>query len=277
MENQKRGMAATGQELPPVKRKARSENRVTVMIMRSVGRVRSFKISPRIVFWASLFVVVYISLSVYFTTEYIKYCYIHHQDGTQNNEIKRLERDLVKSRKEHLRSKQHLALLEDYIQNLEKRMEQEKEPLKYADIKEPKPPQRVVSQPVERIEVEKPSEVIDIKDMVIQTVHARVTVSFKLVNIQPGESSVGGYIHVIATGRDANPRQEWTYPTEKLKNGVPMNFRRGLPFLIQRFKPYTCFFNADSNSQLPTAIKIMAYDQAGELTLEKEFEVSNES
>jgi len=155
-------MAATGQELPPVKRKASSENRVTVMIMRSVGRVRSFKISPRIVFWASIFVVVYISLSAYFTTEYIKYFYIHHEDSTQNDEIKRLEGDLLKNRKEYLRSKQHLALLEDYIQNLEKRMEQEKEPLKDQDIKEPEPPQRVVSQPVERKEVEKPPEVIDI-------------------------------------------------------------------------------------------------------------------
>jgi hypothetical protein len=82
---------------------------------------------------------------------------------------------------------------------------------------------------------------------------------------------------VIATGRDANAPQEWIYPTEKLKNGVPMNFRRGLPFLIQRFKPYTCFFNVDSNSQLPTAITIMAYDQAGVLTLKKAFEVSNGS
>jgi len=277
LEDQKRGMAPTGHELPPVKRKAGSENRVTVMIMRSVGRVRSFKISPRIVFWASIFVVVYISLSAYFTTEYIKYFYIHHKDSTQNDEIKHLEADLLKNRKEYLRSKQHLALLEDYIQNLEKRMEQEKEPLKDQDIKEPEPPQRVVSQPVERKEVEKPPEVIDIKEMVIQTDNARLTVSFKLVNIQPGESSVGGYIHVIATGRDANAPQEWTYPTEKLKNGVPMNFRRGLPFLIQRFKPYTCFFNVDSNSQLPTAITIMAYDQAGVLTLKKEFEVSNGS
>jgi hypothetical protein len=82
---------------------------------------------------------------------------------------------------------------------------------------------------------------------------------------------------VIAVGRDAHSAQEWTYPTEKLKNGVPMNFRRGLPFLIQRFKPYTCFFNVDSTYQLPKTIKIMAYDQAGVLTLEKVFEVSNES
>jgi len=217
------------------------------------------------------------SLSVYFTTEYIKYFYIYHKDSIQTDEIKRLESNLLKSKKEHLRSKQHLALLEDYIQNLEKRMEQEKEPIKSEDIKKPEPPQRVVSQPEERKQIEKPPHVVDIKDMVIQKLNARVIVSFKLVNIQPGESSVGGYIHVIATGRDANPSQEWTYPTEKLKNGAPLNFRRGLPFLIQRFKPYNCFFNADSNSQLPTAIKIMAYDQAGVLTLEKEFEVSNES
>ena len=270
-------MGATGQEQQPVKRKADKENRVTVMIMRSVGRVRSFKISPRIVFWASLFVVVYISLSVYFTTEYIKYFYIQHKDSTQIREIKRLETDLLKSRKEHLRSEQHLALLEDYIQNLEKRMEQEKETAEGGETKESAPPQRVVSQPVKKVEEEKSLEVVDIKDMVIQTVHSRVTVSFKLVNVQPGESSVGGYIHVIAVGKDANPPQEWTYPTEKLKNGTPLNFRRGLPFLIQRFKPYTCFFNADSNSRLPTAIKIMAYDQAGVITLEKEFEVSNES
>ena len=277
MEDQKRGMADTGQEIPSLKRKTPSENRLTVMIMRSVGRVRSFKISPRIVLWASLFVVVYMLLSVYFTTQYIKYFYIYNKDSIQADEIKRLEDNLLKINKEHLRSNQHLALLEDYIANIEKRMEPEKEPIKGEVTKESEPPQRVISQPKEGKQIVKPPQGVEIKDMIIQKLHARVIVSFKLVNIQPGDSSVGGYLHVIGIGKDANPPQEWTYPTEKLQKGVPLDFRRGLPFLIQRFKPYSCFFNADSHSQLPRAIKIMAYDQAGVLTLEKEFEVGNES
>ena len=104
-----------------------------------------------------------------------------------------------------------------------------------------------------------------------------MTVRFNLANIKPGQNTIGGYIHIIATGKNNHSPSEWTYPKEKIQNGVPVNYRRGQPFLIQRFKPYRQRFNADSNSQLPTAIKILVYDQSGMLILEKGFEVTNAS
>ena len=155
----------------------------------------------------------------------------------------------------------------------EEQSEQESEPVKSKDLKEPKPGPIQKNHPKE----EKLPKIVDIKDMVIQKDGSRMTLDFKLVNINPGENAVGGYIHVIATGKNSNPPLEWTYPKEKLQNSVPINFRRGLPFLIQRFKPYHRKFNSDSNNKLPTSIKVLVYNQSGKLILEKRFEVSNVS
>ena len=50
--------------IPPVKKKPRREKRLNVMIMGSVGTVRSFKISNRILSGAALFFVLYILFSL---------------------------------------------------------------------------------------------------------------------------------------------------------------------------------------------------------------------
>ena len=53
----------------------------------------------------------------------------------------------------------------------------------------------------------------------------------------PGENAVGGYIHLIGRSQKSNPSRRWTYPKERLRNGVPLDFRRGQCFLIKRFMP----------------------------------------
>jgi len=242
--------------------------------MRSVGKIRSFKISRRLVFWSIIFFITYIITSIYFINDWVDKRRIKND---HSEKIKLLETDLLKSKKERVRSRQRLALLEDYIRNIEERREQESQPSKSKDLKEMEPAPSVETPPKEVIEEEKPEKIVNIKDMVIQKDGSRMTLDLKLVNLNPGENAVGGYIHIIAIGKNTNPPLEWTHPKEKLQNGVPVNYRRGLPFLIQRFKPYHFQFNSDSNSKLPTIIKVLVYSQSGELILEKEFEVSNVS
>lgn len=274
MEDQEREMAPTERETPPVKKKPKDEARLTIMIIRSVGRVRSFKISPRIVFWATLFLIIYIPTSVFIINNYIA---LYRAHKTQSKKIEQLESEVSKSQKNLRRFRQHVALLEDYISHLEeppkeKRASRIVEPPQVGSITS-----GAESSARNRGQAEIHAGVVDIKDMVIQKEGARMTVDFKLVNMNPGESAVGGYIHMIALGNNPNPPPEWTFPRVWLQEGVPANFRRGQLFLIQRFKPVHGKFDFAPNSEPPTALKVLVYDQSGVLILQREFEVSHVS
>lgn len=289
MEDQGRDMAPTESEIPPVKKNPRDEDRLTIMIMRSLGRVRSFKISPHIVFWATLFFILYISLSVYIINNYIG---LYRANRTQSTKIEQLEKEVIKEQKNLLRFRQHVTLLEDYIRHLEEPRKPQKE--KSATRKDEHRKEKSATRKIEIIRGEtvisdaesvavdseeemKPIGAVDIKDMIVQKEGARMSVEFKLVNMNPGETAVGGYIHLIAMGTDPNPPPEWTFPRVQLKEGIPVNFRRGQLFLIQRFKPVQGRFYLTPNSETPTALKVLVYDQSGLLILEREFEVSHVS
>jgi hypothetical protein len=114
---------------------------------------------------------------------------------------------------------------------------------------------------------------VDVMDMVIQKEGSRITANFKLVNTQPGEGAVGGYVHLIAVDRRTTPPREWTYPPEKLDKGLPVNYRNGQIFLITRFKQIQSRFNLGSASESPGVLRLLVYDQAGDIILQREFEV----
>ncbi len=267
-------MAAPEQKIPPVKKKSRHEPRLTVMIMRSVGKVHTFKISPRMILCVTIFFLLYIPISIWHINGFwIK----RRQNITQSEKLTKLERETSEDRRLLNRSKQHIALLEDYIHNLEERQEQEDEPLKGEDSRELKTASRVEDQIKEMDREDTPAKVVDIEDMVIQKEGSRVTVNFKLVNVHPGEGAVGGYIHIIAKAEKSDPPKEWTYPTVTLRSGIPTNYRRGQLFLIQRFKPIEGKLNLERGSKSPSSIRVLVYDQSGRTLLEKTFKVSNGS
>ena len=100
-------------------------------------------------------------------------------------------------------------------------------------------------------------------------------VSFKLVNTLPAGEAVGGYYHMIARGDSSNSPEDWIYPQQELENGLPVNFKRGKVFLIQRFKPIYWGFDISAGSNTPSAIMVLVYDQSGDLILRKSFEVNH--
>jgi hypothetical protein len=259
------------------------------MIMRSLGRVRSFKISPHILFWAILFLILYIPFSVFIINNYIG---LYRANRSQSTKIEQLEKEVIQGQKNLGRFRQHVTLLEDYIRHLEEPQKPQKQ--KRATRKDEHTKEKSAARKIEIIREEtvrsdaesppgdteqemKPIGAVDIKEMIIQKEGARMNVEFKLINMNPGETAVGGYIHLIAMGNDPNPPPEWTFPRVQLEEGIPVNFRRGQLFLIQRFKPVHGRFFLAPNSEPPKALKVLVYDQSGLLILEREFEVSHVS
>ena len=102
-----------------------------------------------------------------------------------------------------------------------------------------------------------------------------MTVVFNLVNVHEDKKSVNGYVHMIAMNKESDPPQLWTYPKVALRNGIPIDYRRGQLFLIKRFKTIRGEYFFSSSKEFPSSMKVLVYDQSGKVILQKEFEVEN--
>ncbi len=260
-------MATAGPGAPPVRKRKDFEKTFTVMVMGRASKVRSFRISRRLFFWAVLFFLAYMPFSVYLVNRYFE---LYHTDMDQKERIELLEKDNLRSGNALSRAKDHVAFLEDYILQLEKQGEQAAEPSEpqagRADAGSEKVTEAKAS--------EKKGEGISIEDMVMERQGTKLTFGFKLVNLDPETAGVGGYVHVIGKGKETAARAEWTFPQQKLVNGLPENFRRGQVFLIRKFKPIQGKLNLGSGPETPTIVEILVYDQSGQIALQKEFEIS---
>lgn len=273
MENQKRGVGTSHEGIPPLKKKPHREKRFTVMIMGNLGRVRSFEVSPRIVFWTALFLILYIPLSVFFINRYFVLRSAHNNQATALN---LLEKEATKDQKALLRSKEHIAFLEEYIDSLERDQEKESQPARKETSETAASSMVAVNTTKAEQPLSQNAGIVSIENMVITKDNSRIEVEFRLVNTQQGEEAVGGYVHIIARAEGDNPKL-WTFPYERLVNGLPENYRRGQLFLIKWFKPVQGRFDLPPHSDPPSSIKILVYDQSGILILEDEFEVKNET
>ena len=121
------------------------------------------------------------------------------------------------------------------------------------------------------------TRIVEIRDAVFQKNNEDLTFSFKLANSRSEEEPAVGYIHVIAMGTDKKCPDAWNNSRNSLSNCTPVNYRNGQQFLIQRFRPYRINFKKNSDSELPSFIKILVYDQSGLIIFEKELPVINVS
>lgn len=272
MEDPERGMATTTPKGPTVRGRPNRKDKATVMIVGSVGKVRSFSVSRGFIFKVSLFFFFYIILSILIINDYLQ---LRRRSDTQSQKIEALEKEVLKGSADLLKTKQYAALLKDFIGHMEER--QEREPTKVQDLKGSAPPQQMERREGEKQAIRKSPAPVEIQEMVIQKEGNRMTIHFRLVNIQQGDDPMGGYIHIIAIGRKGGPSQEWAYPKEELRNGMPVNYRNGQPFLIQKFKTIQGKFQIAPNSESPSSIRVVVYDQAGNIVLEREFEGSHVS
>jgi hypothetical protein len=119
------------------------------------------------------------------------------------------------------------------------------------------------------------SDEVSLTDITVQKGNSELNLDFKLVNNRSDENATEGYIHIFAGDDKSEFLPVWNYRGNEIENGMPVNFQRGQPFLIQRFKLYQRQFIMDSDSRLPSLIKIVVYDQSGNLMLEKEFKVDD--
>ncbi len=266
MEDRRRTMDASGPGVPPVRKHFRRPLPLTIMVAGRTGKVRSFSLSRRLLFWAALFFLAYFPLSVFAINRYLE---LRRSHSVQASALTLLEKNLEDHRKSLLRSNQHLAFLQEYVRHLEATNEQ------MADSPKPEKPvaKRAESGPGEK--TPKPQNTVDIEELAIQKQGSRMLVSFNLVNMHPGDSPLDGYVHILAKGKGSDPPKEWAYPQGRVVYGFPENYRNGQVFSIQRFKPIQGRFNLGQGSESPSSVRVLIYDRSGTMILQKDFEVSD--
>jgi hypothetical protein len=267
-------MDTNQKEIGPIKEKPAYAKELTVMVIRSVGKPYSFKISHRIILWTSLILIAYMLVSLYTLNRFF---FLRRQYDIQSEKLEKLEKEHDDNLKELNLTKEYVTGLVEYIKTsgdlkrAESQSLQKQEPTgKAIDV---------IGADIHKKEQgeQKTQDLVDIKDVVIKKEGSAIVIDFRLVNAIQEKDAIEGYIHIIAMDKKGNYPQEWSYPRDTLKDGLPVDFRLGQSFFIQRFKSYHRQFSMSLNSGLPKAIRVLVYDRFGDLTLKKEFEVGNES
>lgn len=277
MEDQGRRVESPEKE-PEVRQKGADgrTRRWTVMIMGRIGKVRSFKISPRLLFWSFLFLALYFTFSIL-----VIHRWISLEKETRQHQTRMVELDskLKETEKDLFRCRQDVAVLGNYIDSLEEGKDGAVAPKEAPDVGEEKteepPPEEATAEDLEP--VVPLAGIADVEDFEITREPGKVTVNFNLKNESQGEEPLSGYIHIIATGK-FNGGSWWKiYPRGEMENDFPINYRAGQPFIIQRFKPVQGSFEYTPEQGAPDLIRVVAYDNNGNLIYDSSFEVDHES
>jgi len=248
------------------------------MIVANLGKVRSFKISPRFLAWSFLFFVFYIVVSIFIINDYFEKRWTN---DFLTEQLENLQFAIEDTKNQLYKSKKHLVLLESHLYS--KKTEIEEEEVKTpagSEIQEKNTTLQAEDNPSKKVMEDSqrtPSDIVDIEDLEIKKGKNTFTVFFNLVNVNEKNKSVKGYVHIIAVNKKSDPPQLWTYPKVALQNGIPIDYKRGQLFLIKHFKTIRGEYFLDSGADIPSSIRILVYDQSGKMILEKEFEVENVS
>ncbi len=250
MEDQDRDMGPHKEREKEISRPSKDKKLLTIMIFKEVGKVRRFVISSRLVLLASLFLLLYIVATIYITN---KFFYIYGENKILADENAELSKELIKTKKSLERSEQHIALLDDYINEGKELSKEPEPPINYTESPSPK--------------------IVDIDEIKVKRDISMINVTFRIINRQSNKEPIGGYIFVLASPKDSDQSEVWVYPSTPLKDGLPVNYRKGLRFLIQRFKTIRTQYTLSRSINEPIVLRILVYNRDGLLILKKVVEV----
>ena len=258
-----------------LERKKSSASSFSVMISRGLGKVRSFNISSRLLFWAGLVFVLYMVFSAVAISRYFGEL---RSNTVRLDLLQQLQDEIDGTKKTLYRARQRLKFLEDYIGNSQIKQKQQVESLEQEDMKGNLSP--VPSKPLIQEETfARPDKadpmgpVVEIRNLTTKRRGGRLSVKFRLVKIMPDRNQIKGYIFMIAANNGSDPPQLWAHPKAALKNGEPINYKRGQFFKVRNYRIIRGKYFLDSETETPSLLKILVYDESGELLLKKEFAI----
>jgi hypothetical protein len=246
MENHQKGMNPINKRKKGIQKSSKVKERLTVMIFKSVGKIKTFKISLHFLLWVSVFFVFYIVATIFLTNLFINYYTQNKILADKNAELRAM---LIKTKKNLAESEQHIALLDDYITEKKDKSSKSLETVDHTESSL--------------------STLVDIDELKIERNESTINVNFRIINKQLNEEPIGGYIFIFARTMDSDKSEVWVYPNSPLKDGRPVNYRNGQRFFIQRFKSISSKYTLSKSINRPLIFEIFVYDRNGTLILRK--------
>jgi hypothetical protein len=230
------------------RRPPKKQGRLTVIVFRKFGKARTSEISPRLVVFAISFLIFYIVATIFMTDEYFATYSAHKM---QARKITHLSSELTRIRKSLEKSQRRSALLDEYIKE---EKGQSSETMPTGGSTEPSL-----------------AKLVSIEELTAGRDGPTLHVTFKVINEQPDEAPVDGYIFVLASPKDQS--RVWVYPSSPIKQGLPVHYTSGHRFFIQNFMPISTTLNLSESMDEPLTLEILVYDSDGDLLLKKAAEV----
>jgi len=243
----------------------------TVMISRGLGKVRGFNIPSTLLFWSAVILVLYV---VFSTVAISRYFGELRSNRVQLDLLQQLQHEIKATKRALYQARQRLKFLEDHIGSSQRKQEKQAESLG-TEMTNPVPVHPVIRENGrEKPDKVVPAEsVVDIKNLTTKKRGGWLSVKFRLVKIKPDGDQTIGYIFMIAANSESDPPQFWTHPKAALKNGEPVNYKRGQVFKVRNYRIIRGKYFLDSETETPSFLKILVYDESGKLILKKEFSI----
>ena len=270
MEDQEIVVEPTNNKKAPLKNKPPRSSELNVMIVRKKGKVRSFKTSSRFLFLTSLFFALYIFTSVLIINDYFDKRWTNNALSEQ---LELLQHEIKNTKRELYRSRQHLALLRDHIHPVKPVNNKDEKPPAHERVKTKADHLSSESKSAEESEKKLREPPVTIKGLAFHKEGEILTVSFRIVKVHQNERSLKGYVHVIADGKKSDHPKFWAFPNVHLQNGMPVDYKQGQRFSIKRFKPIKGEFFLNPETESPSSIEVLIYDNSGKLILQKGFQL----
>lgn len=251
-----------------LEKKGSSDSSFSVMIVRGLGKVRSFNISPRLLLWSTVVFVLYLVCSAVAISRYFGEL---KSNAVQLDLLQQLQGEIEDTKKTLYRARQRLKFLEDHIGSSQGKQEKQIE-TPGPEITNPVPTKPLNKKETRKRldEVDPVEPVVDIKNLTTKRSGERLSVKFRLIKVGPDRNQIKGYIFMIGANSELDPTQLWTYPKAAFKNGEPINYKHGEFFKVRNYRDIRRKYFFDSNSEIPSLLKILIYDDSGKLILKKE-------
>jgi hypothetical protein len=276
VDDRERGAVPPETAIPKTTGKSNRSRRLTIMVLGDVRKVRTFKCSPVAIVAGAIFLCAYLVFSLLVLYQFFNLRVNYHD---QSKRIARLEQTATVMRKARDQSQERVALLKDYLESIEGRrteeavLEKETKPPKTVQAMETKSAlQGPAGTQPEQLLAEK---MVELRDMTLRIDGTRLLVDFKLYKIKKSEPVIRGYVHIVVRDKNTSPPRELAFPYAELKNGIPVNYRRGQLFEIKRFKPIHGNFPLTAGSQSYSTVTVHVYNREGTPIHKGEFEVSD--
>jgi hypothetical protein len=247
---------------------------LSVVIVREVGKVHTFKVSSRILLWSSIFFALFIIASVVVINRYF------HElmaNKSQSGELKRLQHEIEYNKRALYRSEQHLALLEDYLFHLHAGNHAPQEAGQVEDMNVKGATVAAQGERDKTAEKGPKGPLLEVRGLVLRRTGTKTTIDFRLVNMDPERAPANGYVHIIAMDKESDPPHCWAYPKEALRDGLPINHKGGQEFQVKQVKIIRASYAFDEKTVSPSSVKVLVYNKPGELICERQFELGDTS